>query len=637
MIYKFRNIIFLLLSITCFQAFAKVELPRFFSSHMVLQRDEPIVIYGYADIDEVVTVSFLGSVVKVEPNTLGKWKAIFDAKPAGGPYTLEIEGHNKIILSDVYLGDVWFCSGQSNMGWKLENSLNGEEELANANYDKIKLFTAQRYMSSEKQDELKSGKWEACTPQNAEGFSAVAYFFGRNLYETYDVPIGLINSSWGGTNIEAWMDAKFFEGDTERQPILKSMEGMDMVQAVKDYKEAHGAYAKAQDDQDLGIKNHWESPQTDYSNWETFTLPSLWRDTDLEKTYGVVWVTKAIELREEDLQDEIILSLGRIDDEDITYINGKEVGASTQKDLDRVYVVPRAVLKEGANRITIKTKNLLDLGGFRGADSDLFVKTNQRTISLAGKWCYSVGTPNISEPPTRIHPRYYPTSLYNSMVHPFFGYNIKGVIWYQGESNTKNPEEYSQFFPGMILDWRSKWHKEVPFLFVQLANYANQQDREASIREAQTSALKLPKTAMIVTLDIGEDANVHPKNKQEVGRRLALAAQNIAYGNSKAPTGGPQVDKVEFKENAALVIFTEPIHIKGDKKAINGFLISDDGKEFIKTEAEKIDDKTVKVFSEKIKPPKAIRYLWEDAPGDVMIFNNSGLPAPPFRMDNSNE
>lgn len=220
------------------------------------------------------------------------------------------------------------------------------------------------------------------------------------------------------------------------------------------------------------------------------------------------------------------------------------------------------------------------------------------------------------------------------MVHPFYGYNIKGVIWYQGESNTKNPEEYANFFPEMINDWRKGWNKEMPFLFVQLANYANQNNREAAIREAQTAALKLDKTAMVVTLDIGEDANVHFANKQDVGKRLAMAAQNLAYNENAVATSGPLFKESKVKKDKVIITFNEPLFINGDPENINGFLVSDGLDNFIKAEAKLLNKTTVEVSSSTIKSPKHVRYLWEDAPGEVMIYNASDLPAPPFRTDN---
>jgi len=599
---------------------------------MVLQQNEPITIFGKAQVGEAITVTFNNSSLETVGDASGFWSVTFSPMKAGGPFTMEIKGDNTITLSDVYLGEVWFCSGQSNMGWKLEDALNGEQELANANYPEIKLFTVPRYMSSTLETDVKKGAWETCTSENAKGFSAVAYFFGRYLYEQYKVPIGLINSSWGGTNIEAWMSSELLAQHPESQKIISSIKGKDMIEAVNQYKLDHKNYSVLLDEKDLGSQQHWELETTTYKSWKTFNLPTLWKNTKLEQTHGVVWVTKTITLSKEEAQENLSLSIGRVDDEDITYFNGVEIGASQKKDLDRVYTVPKKLLREGSNRITIRTKNLLDLGGFRGSKSDLFLQTKARTIPLDGKWQYKEGTPKVQEPPVRVHPRYFPTTLYNSMVHPFFKYNVKGVIWYQGESNTKNPDEYAQFFPEMINLWRTNWSKELPFLYVQVANYANQDNREAPLRNAQAAALKLDKTAMVVTLDIGEDANVHPRNKQEVGKRLGMAARNLAYGETEIAKGGPTPVNVEFQKKSVFIAFNQDLKIKASTSGVNGFMLSCDNKKFYPAQVTSIDSKTLKLVADKVKTPKYIKYLWADAPGEVMIYNLQDLPAPPFKF-----
>ena len=409
------------------------------------------------------------------------------------------------------------------------------------------------------------------------------------------------------------------------------MKNMDMLQAARQFKIDDYAYRDKIEVVDIGGKEHWENETTDYTDWQTIKLPNRWALAGIEKTYGVIWVTKAITLTEADIQDDMILSIGRVDDKDVTYFNGKKIGESAKKGLERKYTIPKNILRVGENRITIKVANFRDYGGFRSADDEVYLTTAKQKLSLVGNWKYKKGTPSIEEPPARVHPRYYPTSLYNSMVNPFFGYNVRGIIWYQGESNVKNPEEYAQFFPKMIEDWRKKWGKELPFLFVQVANYAEQNDREAALRDAQASALKLDKTAMVVTLDIGEDYNVHPANKQDVGKRLGMAAQHIAYGEKEVSTGGPYLVKAKFCKEAVTVKFSEDLVFKCNENNLNGFLISADGKTFHKAQTEVLNKRKIKLFSDKVESPKYVRYLWEDAPGEVMIFNNQGLPAPPFK------
>ncbi|HCE53474.1 MAG TPA: 9-O-acetylesterase [Lutibacter sp.] len=629
-----RNFLFI-----CFLSFvinlhAEIKVPRFFSNNMVLQQNEEINIYGIANPAEKITASFKNELKNTIADKNGNWSVKFNASKAGGPFIMELKGENLLKFSEVYVGEVWFCSGQSNMGWKLENATNGIEELQNADYTQIKLFQVSREMSNKPEEDLANGSWETCSPITANGFSAIAYFFGIELYKKYQVPIGLIHSSWGGTNIEAWMSEDLFKNHPNNKNVIEKMKTMDLNNLLKEYSISNKRYGSYLDSEDLGSKENWENSTPDYENWDTFELPNLWSNTNLESTHGVVWVTRLFELSASEIGSDIELSLSRIDDEDITYVNGKVIGASTQKDLDRLYIIPKNILKTGINRITIRTKNLGDLGGFRGAAKDMYLKIAEKTITLEGNWNYKVGTPKSNAPPVREHPKNYPSSLYNSMVNPFFGYNIKGVIWYQGESNTKNPEEYAEFFPQMIQDWRNKWKKDVPFLFVQLANLSGNKELWPAVREAQTSALKLNTVAMVTAIDVGDDNNIHPKNKQIIGKRLGMAAQNVAYGDRKSPVSGPKVKKVKVKNNKIVITFDSPVVIKGDKNAINGFFIENTEHHFIIANAKLVKPNKVEVYSDSIKNPKYLRYLWEDAPGEVMIYNANNLPAPPFKFGN---
>jgi len=613
---------------------ANVSLPRFFSNHMVLQRHDDIIIYGWAQPGENITTTFKSEEKSTVADQKGNWSLTFKPANAGGPFNIQITGNNTIKLSDIYIGDVWLCSGQSNMGWRLENAQNGAQEVANAEYEQIKLLNVSREMASAPKTNISKGSWKTCTPKNTKKFSAVAYFFGRELYKKYKVPIGLIHTSWGGTNIEAWMSEELFGGDAKRQLIIQKMKTIALSKVIPEYKASNIAYGEMLDEEDLGDADSWESIDTNYGKkWKPFELPSLWKNTELPKTYGVVWVTKTVNLEASDISSDVQLSLGRIDNEDITYVNGQRVGASIKKDLDRFYSIPKEVLAAGENRVTVRSKNLGSLGGFRGAVDDLYLETNSRKISLSGKWLYRVGTPDVEKPPTQEHPKNYPSSLYNSMIHPFFGYNIRGIIWYQGESNAKNPEEYAKFFPKMIEHWRSKWNKEVPFLFVQIANYANQRNRYPWLRESQTAALVLDHTAMVTTIDIGNDANIHPINKQDVGLRLAYAARNIVYGDDDIPSCGPKVKKVERTDDKLLVTFDSPFVIRGNQHFINGFQISDRSENFVDAKANLLNPNTIQVSNSEVVKPKFLRYLWEDAPGDVMIYNEQGLPTAPFRTD----
>lgn len=615
---------------------AKATLPKFFSDHMVLQRDAPITIYGWADPGKTVKISFKNQNLESKTNANGEWSLTFPAQAAGGPFEMVVSEDNKITFKDVYIGDVWFCSGQSNMGWKLEDALNGKEELSNASHEKIKLLQVSRTMAGIPQKDIEKGQWETSSPESAEGFSAVAYFFGRELFQKYNVPIGLINSSWGGTNIEAWMSEDLMGKHTAAQKVIAEMKGINFQEVMKGYKKEFTAWEKKADELDLGTKEKWHNKDYNTSSWKTITLPVYWSKAKVTPNDGVIWVTRNFELTAKDLaKDELTLAIGRVDNEDITYINGIKVGESTQKDLDRFYKVPKSVLVAGKNVITIRVKNTGDIGGFRGDAQSLYLETSAQRLSLAGEWKYEAGTKDIEEVPVRQHPTKYPTSLYNGMVAPFFGLKIKGIIWYQAEANSKNAKEYAGMFKDMITDWRKKWNADYPFIYAQLPNYANQNNRWITLRESQSKALELKNTGMAVLIDVGEDDNIHPIHKQVVGKRMALIASNVAYGEKDVPASAPVFDSFKIDGNSVTVTFKNGTFAPETAKAnINGFMVAGSDKKFYPANAYlQSDMKTIKLSSDKVSSPKDIRYLWEDAPGKIMLYNKEGLATPPFRTD----
>lgn len=632
-----KHIFSLLLLAVFSNSFAKVSLPKFFSDHMVLQRDATITVYGWAEAGKTIKVSFNTKNLEAKANSNGEWSVDFPAEKAGGPFEMKVSEENTIIFKDIYIGDVWFCSGQSNMGWKLEDALNGKEELANANFEKIKLLQVSRAMAGTPQKDIEKGQWETCSPKSGEGFSAVAYFFGRELFQKYNVPIGLINSSWGGTNIEAWMSEDLMGKHASARKVIDEMKKMDFADVMKNYKKEFKAWEEKADRLDMGTAEKWHEKTYNTSSWKPINLPVYWSKAKVTPNDGVIWVTKNFELTAKDLaSDDIVLSIGRVDNEDITYINGIKVGESTQKDLDRFYKVPKNVLVAGKNIITIRVKNTGDIGGFRGDANSLHLKTASQKLSLAGEWKYEAGTKDIEEVPERQHPTKYATSLYNGMVAPFFGIKIKGIIWYQGEANSKNAKEYATMFQDMITDWRKNWKSDVPFIFAQLPNYDNQNNRWITLRESQAKALELKNTGMAVLIDVGENDNIHPIHKQVVGKRMALVARSLVYNEQGISASAPVFDSYKIDGNSAT------IHFKGGtfaaestKSNISGFMVAGSDKKFYTAKAFLQPDlKTIKLSSPEVPNPKEVRYLWADAPGQVMLFNGDGLVTPPFRTDN---
>ncbi|MGV3459792.1 MAG: sialate O-acetylesterase [Flavobacterium sp.] len=630
-----KNLFAMLLLAVAASASAKVTLPQVFSSHMVLQREAPVTFYGMADKGKTVSVNFAGKTQQVATKADGKWSVTFPAMAAGGPYEITIQEDNKIVLTDVYMGDVWFCSGQSNMGWKLENAVNGKEELANAKYDEIKLFQVSRTMAGVPQYDVEKGTWETCSPQSAEGFSAVAYFFGRELYNKYQVPIGIINSSWGGTNIEAWLSADVMGKDADAAKVINTMKGLDFTDVMKKYKKDYDAWVDKADADDVGLNQKWYTKDYNTSTWKKTELPVYWSKAKILPNDGVIWVSRQIILTDKDLaKGDLKLSIGRTDNENITYVNGNKVGEATNKDIENIYTVSKDNFVAGKNVITIRVKNIGDVGGFRSAADALYLETALGKKSLAGTWAYEAGTKDIEPVPVRQHPTIYPTSLYNGMVAPFLRTKLKGIIWYQGEANSKNAAEYADLFKAMITDWRQKWGADYPFIFAQLPNLADQKGRWVTLRESQEKALQLKDVGMATLIDVGEDDNIHPINKQEPARRMAIIAESIAYKDKAIAASAPVYKSHKAEGNAVLLTLSGKAEVKGNAQGITGFMVAGSDKKFFPAVAQlQSDGKTIKIWSDKVARPEAVRYLWDDAPGKVMLYNSDGLVTPPFRTD----
>ncbi|HEY9559526.1 MAG TPA: sialate O-acetylesterase [Anseongella sp.] len=467
-----RALILLLLaaSSAAITARAEIRLPKLVGDHMVLQRDLPIHVWGWADPGEAITISFNGESYQVTADESGDWEAILRKMKAGGPYEMVLEGTNRIALQDILIGDIWVCSGQSNMQWTVKNSNDSDEEIKNASYPEIRLFYVKRTTSAVPVDDV-SGQWEVCSPETVPGFSAVGYFFGREIHKSEGVPIGLINTSWGGTVVETWISPEGLRG---------------------------------------------------------------------EETFGP--------------------------------------RAASVKDLDK-----EAVTK----------------------------------------------------------PNSHPTLLYNAMIHPLLNFPIKGAIWYQGESNATRAYQYRDLFPRMIRDWRAKWQQgDFPFLFVQLANFRKPLEEPkpsdwAELREAQDMTLQLKNTGMASAIDIGEADDIHPRNKQEVGRRLALSARKLVYGDNVIASG-PRYKSMKIKNGDVFITFSDTgkgLKSKDGAPGLEEFQLAGEDKQFHWAEAEIIGKNKVKVHAAGVDKPVAVRFAWQNNPSKLNLYNSEDLPANPFRTD----
>jgi sialate O-acetylesterase len=610
---------------------------------MVLQRDANVKIWGWADEGEKVTINFNGKTYTATTGSDGKWMVSLSPSKAGGPCNMEIKAANLITLKNILIGDIWICSGQSNMELSMDRVKDKYPDvIAHSDNPAVRQFLVpDRYNFKTPQEDLESGSWESANPQIVLNFTAVGYFFAKALFEKYNVPIGLINASLGGSPAQAWMS----------EDALKTFP--EYLATAEKYKDS--AYCNQVMEKDKAVSDAWynrirqideglapgEKPwfDTSYnaSQWPTMNMPGYWADEELGPVNGVVWFRKEIDVPASMTGRPARLLLGRIVDGDETYVNGKLVGSVSYQYPPRRYDVPENLLKPGKNIIVVRVINNSGRGGFVLDKTYQLIAAGQ-TIDLKGQWQYKLGA-TMDPLPSSTFIQWQPLGLYNGMIAPLLNYSIKGVIWYQGESNTGNPLEYRKLFPTLIADWRQKWNQgDCPFLYVQLASFMEAKNEPsesnwAELRQAQLKTLAVPNTAMAVTTDIGEWNDIHPLNKEDVGKRLALAAQKVAYGDEKVIYSGPIYQSMKTEGNTISITFTNiggGLIAKGDE--LKYFSIAGADKKFVWAKA-KIEADKIIVWSDDVPNPVAVRYAWADNPEGANLYNKEGLPASPFRTD----
>jgi len=623
---------------------AHISLPSYFSNGMVLQRNKSIPIWGWASVGESVKISFKGKVYTTITDQQKKWKIYLAATKEGGPYTISIDGTNHIVLEDVLIGDVWFCSGQSNMEYELYKAAEKyPKEIASSTNDKIRHFLVKRNNSFIPLDNVASLKgWEKASPETVPNFSAIAYFYARQLYEKYKVPIGLINASYGGTPAEAWMSMnalRNYPNYFERALFFRDPKRVDSVE--KSDKLFLDDWINNVKDLDIGEKESWYKSVTNATNWGLVELPSFWQEKILpEVKAGTVWFKKEVILPPKYINQPATLRLGNIIMKDETFVNGIKVGSTSNKHAPRKYTIKQSLLKEGENIITVKVTNEMGDAGFI-RDKRYQLEIGDTLIHLSGQWKYKLGVavnPFLRDKLTKFFCE--GTALYNAMVHPLLGYGIKGVIWYQGESNQSKAKEYRRLFPDLIQSWRKEWGQgDFPFLWVQLANINKpksqpSESKLAELQDAQSNTLKLTNTGMAVINDIGEWNDVHPMNKLEAARRLYLAALKVAYHEKNIVYAGPTLIKSEIKKHSIILYFDNigsgMIALKN--ATLGHFAIAAADKKFIWADAI-IKDNTIIVSSKYVEHPKFVRYAWADNPVGANLYNKEGLPASCFTTE----
>ncbi|HDQ44190.1 MAG TPA: sialate O-acetylesterase [bacterium] len=634
----------LLIIILSVHAHAGIRLPRLIGDGMVLQRNTEVEIWGWADEYETVTLHFLGSIHTATPDPDGRWRLTLSGLEAGGPHRMRIVAGDTLTIDDILIGDVWVCSGQSQMDITMDRvSPLYPDEIRSAGNPMIRYFSVPTaYDFRQPREDLSGGEWVAVRPDNILGISAVAYFFADELFARYRVPVGIIRSSLGGSPAEAWISGDALRefpvhhAEAQRFKNTVLIDSLERADRRRSDEWHHRMNRTDEGYRDPGLP--WHRPEAGTTGWDVMEIPGYWADGDPGRINGVLWFRKDITLPESLSGKPAKLLLGRIVDADSVFVNGVYVGSTGYQYPPRRYDVPPDLLRKGENTIVIRLISYGGKGGFV-PDKPYELIVEDLRIGLEGKWRFRVGA-KMEPLRSQTFVRFKPVGLFNGMIAPLTRYAIKGVIWYQGESNTGRPLEYRTLFPALIRNWREEWGRgDFPFLFVQLHNYMESHDHPtesnwALTREAQAGALALPNTGMAVAIDLGEWNDIHPLNKKDVSKRLALAAREIVYHESGVVGSGPRFRSMEIEGNRLILTFSgvgSGLIAKGNGE-LKHFAVAGEDRRFVWAKAV-IDGERLIVWSDEVPNPVAVRYAWADNPDGANLYNREGLPASPFRTD----
>lgn len=655
---------------------ADVKLPAIISDHMVLEKTAKVPIWGKADPGEEVLITLNGQTVKSTAGADGKWKAVLNLADSGpGPFEMTVQGKNQIKVTDVVVGEVWVASGQSNMAWLLTNTLNAQKEISQSTNPFLRQFAVKKASSMVPLDDCK-GKWVSASPETAGAFTAVGYYFGKRLQNELKVPVGLLFTSWGGTPSEAWTSAPALDTVPDLKAARERLSSQIANRPAdqKKWVEAFGAWLKqtGREDKPVADAAAFAAPGASTEGWQKVAIPGVITGKDMSGN-GAVWVRTEID-RKDPATEALEMELGAIEGFDSVYWNGELINSLDYKDYPGSgyvrgawlgkYSVPAAKVKAGKNTLAFriyapagpaKFPTAFKIGGW-AVTGEWLAKEEFSLPLLTAEQLAAAPKPPVNPPVNAA------SHLFNGMVNPVVPYAISGAIWYQGEANARRSYQYRTAFPLMITDWRKAWDQgDFPFYFCQLANYQPKKDAPgesgwAELREAQSMTLKLPNTGQAVLIDLGESGNIHPRNKKDVGERLALIALAKDYGR-KIPYSGPVYAALKIDGSKARITFkhadgglvakpvpatydveskrnktkTAPMVRNSPNSELEGFAICGEDKKWVWADA-KIEGDSVVVWSDKVTAPVAVRYAWADNP-TVNLYNGAGLPASPFRTD----
>ena len=621
-------------------AAAGLELPLVFSDGAVLQRDRPLPVWGRAAPGTEIEVEFDGRQARARAGDDGRWALQLPAHAAGGPYELVVRaGGEQKRIGDVLVGEVWLASGQSNMEWPLAQTLHGAEDVAAAGDAQLRHFKIPKSWAEAPRSQLEGGQWQAAAPDTAGEFSAIGYHFARQLRQTLQVPVGIIDSTWGGSSIEAWMSASMLGLDAAALEAKMSARRAEDAKVEAKVRQRVAAWPTVDPASDA-----FAAAVLDDSAWATAKVPSHWEPQGYAGMDGTAWYRTTFELSAREAAAGVTLGLGQIDDSDTTWVNGQRVGGvSNGWNVPRVYTVPAGVLRAGLNTLAVRVQDDGGGGGITGSLDQLYLQPQGGTRRpLAGEWRFRTAQVRVSLQDDK---NQIDTLLYNAMIHPLQPYALAGAIWYQGEANATDTGAYAYRgqFKDMIEGWRAGFQAPtLPFLWVQLAPF-RAGDRLAAdgsvldsswatLRESQSAALALPATGQAVITDVGDTLDIHPRDKRTPGDRLARIARHLAYGDAAIAWTGPVFRAAEAKDEGLVLHFD---HADGALAArgggaLQGFELAGRDGRFHPAQA-RIEGDSVVLRSDAVKRPAIARYGWSDDPHAANLVGRDGLPASPFR------
>lgn len=636
-----RRIIYVqLLLLISISTFSQLKVAGIFGNNAIIQQGIAAPIWGKASPNAIVEIVFAGQELKTKADEDGNWMIrLIPMKADGKSHELIIKSKTeKQEYNNVQLGEVWFASGQSNMEWKVSNGIiNQDEEIAKADYPNIRFYTVKAFASATPINDIPQKDWEICTPNTVKGFSAVSYFFARELHLDKKVPVGIIVSARGATSLETWMSREKLMTHPDFTEEVSKMDSATWNNKVRKCIQAEKDRENIANNSLVGISQKVNSLEFNDSAWNTTEYPLNMPKMNYLRFWGIVWVRKTFEVSSDALNTELKLYLPIVDQNDRIYLNGKEIARGVSQLKQKVISIPAGTLKIGKNVLAIRMYINWGSGEIGNEITECYLKSNEGVrIELNGKWKHN----NKIEPPVAQWQDYYNSNTvsFNGMVNPVIPYGIKGFLWYQGENNAGRFKQYSELQPMLIDDWRVRWGQGyLPFLFVQLAAYRErsatpkQEDEWTNFRDAQsTTLLRSPNTAMACAIDIGETNNIHPKSKQDVGKRLYMAAKTKAYGSTEVYSG-PMFKSAKLEGNSVRISFIyaqNGLKTKGDV-SVKGFAVAGIDGKWVWADA-KIDGKDIIVSSTEIIVPTQVQYAWQSNP-DCNLYNAENLPVLPFK------